>query len=69
MPHVHHSHDPRPFLVAVVAVGITVIATGAGVVLLTVLERQIPTALIALGSNALGLLGGLLVPRPSFSPH
>jgi hypothetical protein len=58
--------DVRVYLWVVAFLGLTVLATVAGLIILAVTGKSpAPEGLLALGFGALGALGGLLAPSPA----
>lgn len=62
--------DPDVWANRLVIIGMSQIALAsiAGTVVLEAMDKPIAPGLIAIASAALGLLGGMLIPRPR-SPH
>jgi hypothetical protein len=52
------------YRMVVAVLGLTVVASVAGAILLATQGRQAPELLVALGSAAIGGLAGLLAPSP-----
>ena len=52
------------YRIVVAALGLAVLASVVGAIMLAMAVRPIPEVLVALGSAALGGLGGLLAPSP-----
>jgi hypothetical protein len=57
--------DTLIYRIVVSALGLTVLIALVGAIVLVSLNKQIPDVLTALGSAALGALGGLLAPSPA----
>lgn len=58
------SYDPWVYRIVVLILGLAVLASLVGTIMLTIQERATPELLIALGSAAMGGLAGLLAPSP-----
>ena len=56
--------DPLVYRMVVAALGVTVLVAAVGVIVLAALGKPVPETLTALGSGAIGALGGLLAPSP-----
>ena len=52
------------YRICVATLGLVVLVSLSGCILLSIQERVIPEALVALGSAAVGSLAGLLAPSP-----
>lgn len=60
--------DPWMYRIVVIALGVVVLAAVVGAIVLAASKLEVPQALIALGSTALGALAGLLAPSPISKP-
>lgn len=60
----HYQHDVWIYRIVVLTLGLSVLASLIGGILLTLQDRQPPEVLVALGSAAVGGLAGLLAPSP-----
>lgn len=58
------SNDKWIYRISVVVLGLVVLTSVIGTIVLSMGSRSIPDAVIALGSAAIGSLAGLLVPSP-----
>lgn len=56
--------DVWVYRIVVVALGLSVLASLIGAILLAIQDRSTPELLVALGSAAVGGLAGLLAPSP-----
>jgi len=57
-------YDPWVYRIVVLILGLVVLASLVGTIMLTIQDRSTPELLIALGSAAMGGLAGLLAPSP-----
>jgi len=57
-------YDPWVYRIVVSILGLVVLASLVGTIMLTIQDRSTPELLIALGSAAMGGLAGLLAPSP-----
>jgi hypothetical protein len=60
----HTQSDVWIYRICIVMLGLVVLVSLGGSILLSIQERVIPEALVALGSAAVGSLAGLLAPSP-----
>ena len=56
--------DVWVYRISVLALGLAVLSSMVGGIVLSAGGRQIPEAVVALGSAAIGSLAGLLIPSP-----
>lgn len=59
-----YKSDIWVYRIVVITLGLSVLASLIGGIILTIKDRQPPEILIALGSAAVGGLAGLLAPSP-----
>lgn len=59
-----YRHDVWIYRIVVITLGLSVLSSLIGGILLTIQDHQPPEILVALGSAAVGGLGGLLAPSP-----
>ncbi len=59
-----YRHDVWVYRIVVITLGLSVLSSLIGGILLAVQDRQPPELLVALGSAAVGGLAGLLAPSP-----
>ena len=57
-------YDPWVYRIVVLILGLAVLASLLGTIILTIQDHSTPELLIALGSAAMGGLAGLLAPSP-----
>ena len=57
-------YDPWVYRIVVLVLGLAVLSSLVGTIMLTIQDRSTPELLIALGSAAMGGLAGLLAPSP-----
>ena len=60
----HSHHDIWLYRIVVAVLGLTVVASVAGAIVLALGGLSTPEVLVALGSAAIGGLAGLLAPSP-----
>jgi len=60
----HWHHDIWLYRIVVAVLGLTVVASVIGAIVLTLSGQSTPEVLVALGSAAIGGLAGLLAPSP-----
>lgn len=60
--------DVWVYRISVLALGLVVLCSMVGGIVLSAGGRQIPEAVVALGSAAIGSLAGLLIPSPVSRP-
>jgi hypothetical protein len=60
----HSHHDIWLYRIVVAVLGLTVVTSVAGAIVLALSELSTPEVLVALGSAAIGGLAGLLAPSP-----
>ncbi len=63
-----HDPDDLPVYLSVIKfLGLVTVLSIAGIITLSMLDKPIPDAVVALGSGALGALAGVLAPSPARS--